>query len=525
MIFKRISNYMLTTVPARVLSAAYVIDALLTVNSTNVPHAMNYDYGDHKIYHVPNDRDPSIDHDAQSAITTQRASHANASTLVVPMSATYRPWEDNFLEAQRTVLPSCREVRPYLRRIELFGDDLRGGISDSPIYSDFAYNDRARTLHDCDEPLSYFQSPWTPNLADTVYQPARSSDQELPRDAPVFPESGASAATESLTCHYQGCKASFHGPHRRGNQLRHLRTHPREYPCEAVACEKVFQRQDARLKHYRKEHPELNMASAIPRKSERSSTLQPEDLDTPLYIATESDNGPDETATLAKHSSWLYDLFSGTDRIGPTSLQQTTQYQANAELDSRAHANEAGGLVGATLTCPTCDLCFARPSEYRRHMRKHSRPTFRCVVLGCDKSFYRNDKLRDHVRQRHKGTLSTTKKGILQFEAGGETEKPEKPSSYTCTQCDLEFSTMGQLNSHVNRKHNQRFECEECGKAFNLRADLNRHKVSVHHPSSGSSWRCLNVACGKVFRRKDNYQRHVQSCKKSSEVPIEDDVT
>jgi hypothetical protein len=56
------------------------------------------------------------------------------------------------------------------------------------------------------------------------------------------------------------------------------------------------------------------------------------------------------------------------------------------------------------LTCQIhgCRGTFGRASEYRRHMTKHQGRSFPCTQLGCSKSFYRNDKLRDHLRQAHK---------------------------------------------------------------------------------------------------------------------------
>lgn len=55
--------------------------------------------------------------------------------------------------------------------------------------------------------------------------------------------------------------------------LRHLRLRhdPRgdenSYKCEVDTCGKTFKRQDARLKHWRKQHPEKRIAAAVPRKT------------------------------------------------------------------------------------------------------------------------------------------------------------------------------------------------------------------------------------------------------------------
>ncbi|KAF2800938.1 hypothetical protein K505DRAFT_331204 [Melanomma pulvis-pyrius CBS 109.77] len=51
------------------------------------------------------------------------------------------------------------------------------------------------------------------------------------------------------------------------------------------------------------------------------------------------------------------------------------------------------------LRCPKgCRQTFRRAGDYRRHMKKHEAPEFKCVDFDCDKAFYRLDKLRDHVK-------------------------------------------------------------------------------------------------------------------------------
>jgi hypothetical protein len=59
-----------------------------------------------------------------------------------------------------------------------------------------------------------------------------------------------------------------------------------------------------------------------------------------------------------------------------------------------------------TMRClQGCPGSFRRPGDYRRHMRKHEKPRYKCVVVDCDKTFYRADKLRDHIKKGHKLTL------------------------------------------------------------------------------------------------------------------------
>ena len=53
-------------------------------------------------------------------------------------------------------------------------------------------------------------------------------------------------------------------------------------------------------------------------------------------------------------------------------------------------------------TWPDCNATFGRPSEMRRHLKKHLPHSFECEVEGCSKTFYRKDKLEHHHANGHK---------------------------------------------------------------------------------------------------------------------------
>ncbi|CAO2650603.1 Nn.00g018950.m01.CDS01 [Neocucurbitaria sp. VM-36] len=110
-----------------------------------------------------------------------------------------------------------------------------------------------------------------------------SNRLSVPDNAPAFaPPSPTlsnvsitpSNVAEDLECEVLGCNSTFSGHYRRGNRQRHYRMkhghsqgqgqglsqgqsqgqEERMYPCEEYGCSKVYKRQDARLKHYRKRH-------------------------------------------------------------------------------------------------------------------------------------------------------------------------------------------------------------------------------------------------------------------------------
>ena len=84
-------------------------------------------------------------------------------------------------------------------------------------------------------------------------------------------------APEILYCEIQDCTQSFTGTYRRGNLGRHRRlVHGtgKAYMCEDKTCAKEFRRQDARLKHYRKYHPELAASNPYVRRSSVSRSTR-----------------------------------------------------------------------------------------------------------------------------------------------------------------------------------------------------------------------------------------------------------
>lgn len=94
-----------------------------------------------------------------------------------------------------------------------------------------------------------------------------------------------------MHCPFDGCSARFTGEYRKGNLGRHRRQkHAGQvlcYPCQGERCTRVFQRKDARLKHHRKAHPDLNVGPATQRKL--SSSLGSDWIDT-NHVQTSHDH-------------------------------------------------------------------------------------------------------------------------------------------------------------------------------------------------------------------------------------------
>jgi hypothetical protein len=99
----------------------------------------------------------------------------------------------------------------------------------------------------------------SPSAPEIVVPASRS-----PSPIPSIISATSSHSPDVLLCLEEGCEAMFSGKYRRGNLQRHIRLKhvhdERLYACKAASCGKIFKRQDARLKHYRKQHPSLGSA-------------------------------------------------------------------------------------------------------------------------------------------------------------------------------------------------------------------------------------------------------------------------
>jgi uncharacterized Zn-finger protein len=111
---------------------------------------------------------------------------------------------------------------------------------------------------------------------------------EVPHQQQVDSGGSSPASVPSLPipdivrCNHHRCQAEYKGRYRKGNLARHMRLKHgisvMVYYCKASGCTRDFRRQDARLKHHRKRHPELGSGPASSRRTHQGSELQELDL-------------------------------------------------------------------------------------------------------------------------------------------------------------------------------------------------------------------------------------------------------
>lgn len=346
------------------------------------------------------------------------------------------------------------------------------------------------------------------------------------------PTSTCSTDNETIMCESPGCRASFAGKHRRGTLGRHRRLKhrglvPQEYNCELDGCGKRFQRKDSREKHYRRHHPHMAPSTVTPVGAHRArhsivdgeensrglEGMHTSDMATDTYLASYTDlslveifNGPE---SLALYGPSVIDLNVDSDRTsGALSIDfRSKRSPETSEISGFVEDEGPGVTKDKRNCCSQCGNTFQRLADLRRHMQQHEEPSWTCEVLGCERNFRRIDKLRDHVRQAHNGNVAT-EEGCPVIEVPPEAIETSSTCPYPS--CDLVFKRQSLLNQHVARKHVRRHHCDECEMAFNLKADLERHKKARHNSAAEAFFKCSEADCSLTFTRQDNLQRHLR---------------
>jgi hypothetical protein len=116
----------------------------------------------------------------------------------------------------------------------------------------------------------YSDMPWSSISGRSRHASMTPPPTSEPSSAPSsVPSSASSNLPDELYCDELRCTATFSGTYRKGNLARHKRTShndPKRYICEDDTCARQFKRQDARLKHYRKRHPNILAATPYTRR-------------------------------------------------------------------------------------------------------------------------------------------------------------------------------------------------------------------------------------------------------------------
>ncbi|XP_063391903.1 uncharacterized protein LOC134677387 [Cydia fagiglandana] len=167
------------------------------------------------------------------------------------------------------------------------------------------------------------------------------------------------------------------------------------------------------------------------------------------------------------------------------------------------------------VECEVCGKYFQFESKLKHHMLVHTgEKPYKCDI--CEKAFNSSYSLNTHKlihanSKPYKCTFcpyacrdSSTLRKHKERHTG-------KTKYYTCSVCNVSFSTRVTLKVHIAEKHfnidMKRMECDACGQRFRRRQTLVNHIHTVHDKSRSA--KC--DICGKTLSNRSNLRSHMRT--------------
>lgn len=138
-------------------------------------------------------------------------------------------------------------------------------------------------------------------------------------------------------------------------------------------------------------------------------------------------------------------------------------------------------LIKDNYPCPICGEVYRYFGLLLKHVSaSHSGNKHICMY--CGKAFRTDPNLRAHVSRRHKTA-----------------------DNHKCTNCDLQFPTIGTLRNHQGTVHGTKLvQCFECSEKFTSKYSMQRHLITSH----GRGHKC--TYCDKLFTKNSFMVNHVR---------------
>lgn len=164
--------------------------------------------------------------------------------------------------------------------------------------------------------------------------------------------------------------------------------------------------------------------------------------------------------------------------------------------------------------CLECDKSFWYEYNLKEHMRSHSKERpFECHL--CNKTFRHTKHLNEHLRYVHKDEkLYVCNKCNETFETESFLARHEQlhtgteSLNFICDVCGKEYTFKWQLKAHfIVHTGEKPFECNVCTKRFMYKSSLKKHSLKPCENKSGY----VCDKCDKKFHKKYSLTRHLRT--------------
>ena len=183
-------------------------------------------------------------------------------------------------------------------------------------------------------------------------------------------------------------------------------------------------------------------------------------------------------------------------------------------------------IIDEERTCSICFLkCPNKISRKRHEIKSHVitlEKTHSCTL--CNKSYTNKNALAYHYSAKHNKMTQLKSAATKDKQSGEGTKKNNEleEKEFKCEDCGKTLKFEKSLDLHrklVHRytsknldyvpDHDLQFDCSKCKSKFLRKAELTRHKYTVH--KERTTWKIIICpSCGTEFSRKDNFKRHLK---------------